>query len=391
MTQHSDVIILGAGMVGLTLGLQCAQAGMAVTLIDVQTLTLEWAVDSVDLRTVALNPSSAECLQRIGAWQRLKKSDVGIMQKMQVWDQIGGGEIDFDASAAGQEALAFVIENRVLVRALWQCAEQQNNLQLIAPATPQQLVIDEQQVTLTLDNNKKLSAECIIGADGRNSWLKQQLAIETRVRDYDHHAVVSIIETEQPHNNTAYQAFLNDGPIGVLPLANPHRLSVVWSTAPDHAKDLQQLSAERFEIDCANALGLKLGTCRLQSTVARIPLVERQAKHTVQARAAIVGDAAHTIHPLAGQGVNLGIADSICLAKHLSAAKQAGKDLGKLSVLRQYERARSGPNSQMIHLMRLFKELFSDQSPLAVQSRNLGLKTANRLNHLKNCFMQYAS
>ncbi|MDF1796887.1 MAG: UbiH/UbiF/VisC/COQ6 family ubiquinone biosynthesis hydroxylase [Coxiellaceae bacterium] len=391
MTQHSDLIILGAGMVGLTLALQCAQAGINVTVVDLQTPAVEWPEDSVDLRTVALNPSSAECLQRIGAWQRLKKSDVGIMQSMQVWDQVGGGEIDFDANAADQEALAFVIENRVLVRALWQCAEQQSHLTLIAPAIPKQLVIDDQQATLTLDNNKTLTANCTIGADGRNSWLKQQLAMTTHVRDYDHQAVVSIIETENPHNNTAFQAFLNDGPVGVLPLAHPHRLSVVWSTTPTHAQQLKQMDADRFAIDCANALGLKLGTCTLQSTVASIPLVERQAKNMVQARAAIVGDAAHTIHPLAGQGVNLGIADSLCLADTLISAKQAGKDLGKLSVLRQYERARSGPNSQMIHLMRLFKELFTDQSPLAVQSRNLGLKSANRLNYLKNCFIHYAS
>ncbi|MDF1655524.1 MAG: UbiH/UbiF/VisC/COQ6 family ubiquinone biosynthesis hydroxylase [Coxiellaceae bacterium] len=391
MTQHSDLIILGAGMVGLTLALQCAQAGITTTVIDVQTPKLDWSGDSVDLRTVALNPSSAACLQRVGAWQQLKKSDVGIMQNMQVWDEVGGGEIDFDAQAAQQEALAFVVENRVLVRALWRCAKQQKNLTLVAPVTPQQLHIDETQATLTVESGEKLTAQCIIGADGRNSWLKQQLAITTRTRDYDHHAVVAIIETEQPHNNTAYQAFLHDGPIGVLPLADPHRLSVVWSMTPDHANTVKQLSAERFSIDCANALNLRLGSCQLCSAVASIPLIERQAKHMVQARAAIVGDAAHTIHPLAGQGVNLGIADSQCLANTLIKAKVAAKDIGKLSVLRQYERARSGPNSQMIHLMRLFKELFSDQSPLAVQSRNLGLKAANRLTYLKNCFIQYAS
>ncbi len=391
MTEHSDIIILGAGMVGLTLALQCAQAGMTTAVIDVQTPPLAWAEDSVDLRTVALNPSTAQCLQRIGAWSQFKRSQVGVMQRMHVWDQLGGGEIDFDAANTQQEALAFVIENRVLVRALWQCAQQHDNINVIAPAKPDQLTINDQQALLTLDNKQTRTAQCIIGADGRYSWLKQQLAIETRVRDYDHHAVVAIIETEQPHNNTAYQAFLNDGPIGALPLADPHKLSIVWSTTPEHAAQLKAMDANRFGMECTNALSLRLGECQLSSAVAAIPLVERQAKQLVLPRAAILGDAAHTIHPLAGQGVNLGIADSIELANTLARAQRNKKDLGKLSTLRPFERARQAPNTQMITLMRLFKELFTDHSPLAIQSRSLGLNAANRLSLIKNYFIQYAN
>lgn len=392
MTEHhTDITILGAGMVGLSTALLLANQTFKITIIDNNTPLLEWPSDSFDRRTVALNPSSVNVLRTINCWQQLHRSDIGVMQAMHVWDEAGGEHIDFDSNLTGQPALSYVVENRVLVRALWQLANEHPNITCITNSNPTGINRHHGNISLRLDNKQTWTSACLLGADGRNSWLRNELQIPFSTRPYQQTAVVAIIECNNDHNNTGYQAFLPTGPIGLLPLHHCQQMSMVWSTTEQHQQELTNMDEAAFNIALSNALGMKLGLCLRKTPLASFPLTEQHCQYYTTANAALLGDAAHAIHPLAGQGVNLGLADARCLTDILSKAKSQRKHIGSETVLRQYQRQRHAINQQMICLMQGFKSTFCDQAKWVVSLRNTGLSLANRSDVLKRYFINYAS
>lgn len=388
--RQCDIAILGAGMVGLSAALLLANDGWQVALVDPYLPKLEWPTGSHDLRTVALNPHAIECLRKIGVWSQLHQREVGIMQNMHVWDKAGGSHIDFDAAKVDQALLSAVIENRVLVKTLWQQAIKHSNITCLAPHAPSAFHTDESHINCQLDD-QLLQAKCLLGADGRQSWVRKQLGLAINQHDYQQQAVVAIIHSDNPHNNTGYQAFLPTGPIGLLPLSDPHLLSMVWSTTPEHSQKLLEMSDMTFNTNLSNALDLKLGLCQRHTELKAYPLRALHSENYTKPRAALLGDAAHAIHPLAGQGANLGIADAHCLQQVFNQARRQKQDIGSMAVLQRYQRERYGKNQAMLNLMRAFKSTFCDQSSWVMQLRNFGLNLANRSDALKQLFIHYAS
>lgn len=387
---NNAVIIIGAGMVGLVLARALSQQNIHVTLIESQKPALKFAKNSVDARVSALNLASKIFLQQLQSWEYLQPQHVAPLRELIVWDDLGGGDIHFDSADVGENEMGYIIENRELLRVLWQQCSDDENITLLCPAKPKTIQNHPDHLTLTLEDGATLSARLIVGADGGQSWLRTQMSTEVIERSYYQQAIIAVVKTESAHCNVAYQSFLTTGPIGLLPLADAHQAALVWSCDHEKAQALLAMEASEFNLEMTNALHMRLGQLRLLNAPQAISLTMRHARQYVALRLALIGDAAHTIHPLAGQGVNLGFMDAQCLANVISHAAQVGKDIGAMKILRRYERARKGDNTVMIAAMRGFKELFGNESPLLIQLRSQGLNLCNRMTMLKKCFMHYA-
>lgn len=384
------VTIIGGGMVGLLLAALLANAEIKVTLIEAKKPLLCLSKDSLNSRVSAINAVSRRLLNKINCWQDIRKSTYSPLVKLDVWDSAGGGEIIFDSADVSASALGAIIENREIVRVLWQKLQEDPLVEFICPAQPWNLSSFEEFIALELDNQKTIRTSLLVGADGSASWLREQMNINIRERSYEQSAVIAVVKTENPHEQTGWQAFLPDAVLALLPLAAPHHCAIVWSISPEEATQLIAADEKSFNAKINNAFGLRLGEIQRLTQPKSIPLIMRHAKKYLDSRRVLIGDAAHTIHPLAGQGVNLGFMDAACLAQCIIDAHHEKCDVGSFRVLRRYERWRKGDNVMMLAAMRFFKECFGTQSPFIVQARNMGLTMTNRLNFLKNYFMKIA-
>ncbi len=387
--QH-QVIIVGSGMVGMTLAAALTQQGVSVGLIEAHAPTFTWPQESLDARVSAINLASKRILQNLKLWSSIRPIAKSRLLKMAVWDGIGGGKIQFDAADINASELGFIIENRELVRVLWEHLQQDANATFYYPNKAATLKRHDSHIELCLNDQTALTAQLLVGADGGSSWVRRQMQTVVQEHPYHHDALVAVVQTSEPHQQTAYQNFLPQGPLGLLPMADPHQSAFVWSTEPEHANHLQALSSDAFNLELANSLESCLGDMQCLTSLKSIPLIMRHAKHYVEPRLAIIGDAAHTIHPLAGQGVNLGLMDAACLADTLIHAEQQQRDLGHLRPLREYERWRKCDNTLMLAAMRGFKALFAEHSPWVVYLRSQGLALTDQMGLVKAYFMRYA-
>jgi len=390
MDKVYDVIIVGAGMVGLSLAKSLADNNMQVAVVESQLPRLEWADHQYDSRVSAVNQSSMRFLQELKVSSSLREKYYTPLREMQVWDSLGGGKIHFDCADIGLSELGYIIENREIVRVLWQQLQNMSNVSLFCPELPEAITKTESDITVTLQSGFSIKALLAIGADGAHSWLREQMQVPMTTRSYQHHALVAVIQTEKSLENTAWQNFMPKGPLGVLPLAHPHHAAIVWSTEPSHAEKLMTMTAEPFNRALTNALDSRLGKMELLSERHVIPLMMRHVQNYVIERMALVGDAAHTIHPLAGQGVNLGFMDAEKLSQYLCVARKQQRDIGSLRVLRCYERARKGDNQMMLDMMSGLKNIFSSTTPVLVQLRTQGVGVVDRVGLLKHFFMRRA-
>ncbi len=389
MMQSVDVAIIGGGMVGLTLAAALAETELRVAVIEGQLPDPELAL-LPDVRVSALSRASERILRRVGAWQGIESRRFSPYNRMEVWEQDSFAKIQFDAERLSQPDLGHIVENRVIQLALLDRIKQLNNVTLMAPERCQNIAFGESEAWLTMESGKSLTAKLVVGADGANSWVRRQLDIPLTHWDYGHSAIVANIRCAEAHDKTARQVFRPQGPLAFLPLAESDLCSIVWSVAPEEAEQLCGLSDSEFNKSLTAAFDNRLGLCKVEGQRQAFPLKMRYARDFVRERVALVGDAAHTIHPLAGQGVNLGLLDAASLAQELKALWQKEQDIGQKSNLRHYERWRKAEAAKMITTMQGFRDLFDGSHPAKKLVRDLGMLFADKAPGIKDEFMRRA-
>lgn len=381
--QSVDVAIVGGGMVGLAVACGLQGSGLRVAVLE-QRVPEPLAADAPpQLRVSAINAASEKLLTRLGVWQDILSRRASCYHGMEVWDKDSFGHISFDDQSMGYSHLGHIVENSVIHYALWNKAQQSSDITLLAPAELQQVAWGENETFLTLKDGSMLTARLVIGADGANSWLRNKADIPLTFWDYQHHALVATIRTEEPHDAVARQVFHGEGILAFLPLSDPHLCSIVWSLSPEEAQRMQQASEDEFNRALNIAFDNRLGLCKVESARQVFPLTGRYARQFAAHRLALVGDAAHTIHPLAGQGVNLGFMDAAELIAELKRLHRQGKDIGQYIYLRRYERSRKHSAALMLAGMQGFRDLFSGTNPVKKLLRDTGLKLADTLPGVK--------
>jgi 2-polyprenylphenol 6-hydroxylase len=384
-----DIVILGGGMVGAAMACACRGRGWRIAVLDGAPPQRTWPTGEVDLRVSALSRASQRVLERLGAWPRMAELGVSVYREMHVWDAVGGASIHFDSAELGEPNLGHIVENRITRLALWELLESADDVTLLCPASVDVLSIAEAGARIILADGSELDARLVVGADGRDSLVRTVLGIGTGGWGYDQRAIVCNVEPAHWHRETAWQRFLPTGPLAFLPLADG-RCSIVWSADEARAEALLALDDAAFIGELEQAFEQRLGPILSIGPRAAFPLRLQYAKSYVRPRAALVGDAAHAIHPLAGQGVNLGFLDVAALVDALEHARAQQRDIGGLATLRRYERARRGDNLLMLAAMDAFKRAFGNRIPPLVAARNLGLFAADQVGPLKRAFMREA-
>lgn len=381
--QSVDVAIIGGGMVGLTVAAALESSGLRIAVIESQLPDTD-LTDLPDVRVSAISRASEYILDNVGAWQGITSRRAAPYRSMTVWEQDSFARIDFEAEQIAQRNLGHIVENRVIQLSLLDMVSKQENVTLLAPERCSGIMFGESEAWLNLESGKAITAKLVVGADGANSWLRNQVNIPLTHWDYGHSALVANIRTVENHTETARQIFRPEGPLAFLPLSESNLSSIVWSLDPLNAENLVSMPEDEFNKQLTAAFDNQLGLCRVEGERQVFPLKMRYAKDFVKDRVVLVGDAAHTIHPLAGQGVNLGLADAAALAETIIELHQEGKDIGLKTNLRPFERWRKAEAAQMIASMQSFKALFSGSNPIKKLVRGIGMSLTNEVTPVKD-------
>jgi ubiquinone biosynthesis UbiH/UbiF/VisC/COQ6 family hydroxylase len=323
---------------------------------------------------------------QIGAWQHVDMSRVQQVEEMRVFGDTGA-KLDFSAYQVGAPELAFILESRLLQHALWQGLREQKNLTILQPAQCAELNINDEAAHLKLKDGREIKTRLIVGADGRDSWVRKQTIMPEVPTPYHQHGVVANFNTAKAHRGIAYQWFTPEGILAYLPLPG-RRISIVWSVSPEKSAELLALSHEEFAARVAEAGKHTLGELEVITPPAAFALRVLNLAHLTKPRLALIGDAAHNIHPLSGHGVNLGLRDAHELAKVL--LQRGTQDCGDLALLRRYEATRQTDIMSMQLTTDTLKHLFINDNPVLRTLRNIGLTATNRLGPLKNMMVRHA-
>ncbi|SLM61644.1 MULTISPECIES: FAD-dependent 2-octaprenylphenol hydroxylase [Dickeya] len=388
--QSFDVVIAGGGMVGLALACGLQGSGLRVAVLEKHTVSAPSLSSQYALRVSAINAASEALLRKLNVWPLIEAQRLSPYNDMYVWDKDSFGQIHFCGEDLSFTRLGHIIENDVIQWALWQQAAQSRDVTLLDHARLQQVAWGENEAFITLEDGSMLTARLVVGADGAHSWLRQHADIPLTFWDYGHHALVATIRTGQPHAATASQVFHGDGILAFLPLSDPHLCSIVWSLPPERAQEMQHAPQAEFEKQLAITFDMHLGRCTLESERQSVPLTARYAHSFAAHRLVLMGDAAHTIHPLAGQGVNLGMMDAAELITELKRLQAQGKDIGQHLYLRRYERRRKHSAAMMLASMQGFRTLFASRHPVSGLLRDIGLKLADTLPGVKPTLVRQA-
>lgn len=384
-----DVVIIGGGLVGASLALALKDSGLKIALVESRPPMPLPVDESWDSRIYALSPGSAGFLQDFGVWQALDGDRITPVYEMAVFGDDSAARLDFSAYDIGLTQLAFIVENRQLQTAVWNALKRhKKHIKIFCPSQCVSITWTEAHADLYLADGKVLQAALIVGADGLNSWVREQAEIEVVRHSYKQIGVVANFTTEQYHRNIAHQWFRRDGVLALLPLPE-RQVSMVWSADEEQARALLDLTEMELCHRVTAASCGALGELQLVTQPATFPLNFVHVKKLVQPRLALIGDAAHGIHPLAGQGVNLGLRDIRELAATLTG-RGLETDCGDYLLLRRYERARKEDILAMELATDGLQKLFNNTNPTLVRWRNLGLDITNRLPFIKNQLMQHA-
>ncbi len=384
-----QVAVVGAGMVGASVAIYLEKIGVRVLLIEnKESLTplILKGNSGYEPRVSAISISSENWLKTTDTWNLIDNSRLSPYEKMSVWDGNGTGLCQFNSKDTGHNELGHIVENNLIQEA--QLAQiDQSNIQVITGTEIEKVTATVNGQLIKLNDGLEFQVDLIIGADGANSRVRELAGIQSRKWDYHHQAIVTTVKTALSHEKTARQVFLDQGPLALLPLSNhedkDHYCSIVWSTAPEHATQLLSMDDYAFGNALTHAMENQLGQITASDKRHSFQLQQCHAVQYVKTGFALIGDAAHRIHPLAGQGVNLGFLDAASLCEHLETAFNADIPLSELFHLRQYQRARQSHNLAMIGVMEGFKRLF-DADPLPVRwLRNWGMKAFNEVPFVK--------
>lgn len=386
---QKDVVIVGGGMVGLSLALSLHQNGLQVAVIEAKEMNYKHLnSDRVETRVSAVNHTSKRLLQDLGVWNAIKSNRISPYYQMCVWDDVPSESITISAEEISEHSLGNIVENDVITQALF--TEISNTGIEIFTNQKIEKIQKNGNTELVVLADKIVETSLIVGADGANSFVRDYFNFETKVKPYKHTAIVATLELEKQHNQTAYQRFYDKGVLAFLPLENPNKASIVWSVKTDYADFLMSLADEKFELELAKAINKTLGSVKLLSKRFSFELIQRHAKSYIKSNVVLVGDAAHTIHPLAGQGVNIGFKDVIALSKVVSEAFAKGRLIGHISTLDKYQRERKLDNTKMIALMKAFKEVFGSENDYIKKARRAGFEFVDKYSIVKSLVVKQA-
>lgn len=379
--KNYSVVIVGGGIVGLTLAALLSKNNFSVALIESKEMRVE--ENTLTARVSAIHATSTKLFHYLNCWKFLDKNAYAPLRDMHIWDYTQNAKIQFDSRDAGKTEMGFIINNRAIINMLLKL---ENTIDFYTPCSPQKMERANHKIILTLDNDSQLSADLVVGADGANSWVRDQMSTQIQTRSYYQKAIIAVIKSQLPHHHSAYQKFLATGPVALLPLSDAHHTALVWSADDAISDELMKKNDDEFSRALTEALDFKLGKLTLLSMRSQFTLTMRHASEYAENNMALVGDAAHTIHPLAGLGVNLGLMDAACLTQVLLDAK----NIGDLRILRRYTRWRKAENAPIIAAMRTLKEIFEINSPALTLVRSFGINCINQCPPIKNALMQIA-
>lgn len=385
-TERFDVLVVGGGMVGSALALLLSRQGCSVALVEPNPPVPFDPSRDYDLRVSALSPASCNLLNEAGAWSWIQDHRHCTYTAMKVWEESGGPVLDFNAGEAGVASLGAIVENSLILDAIW---KQLDGVKIYCPDSLVALDIREEGATARLESGRVLESQLIVASDGAASATRRLAGIETFGWQYQQKGIVCVVRTSDAHGNTAWQRFLPSGPLAFLPLEDG-RCSIVWSARDALAGELLGVDDSTFCARLTDASEGCLGEVTAVGPRAVFPLKFLQAEQFIRPNVALVGDAAHVIHPLAGQGVNLGFADIDCLVGLLVEARESGRRLGNLKVLRRYERARKAEDALMAQLTDGLSRLYSTEQDWLRTGRQQGVRVVNLLGPLKRSLMQQA-
>ncbi|MBN8737196.1 MAG: UbiH/UbiF/VisC/COQ6 family ubiquinone biosynthesis hydroxylase [Xanthomonadales bacterium] len=384
-----DIAIAGGGMVGAACALALARRGFSVALLEAREPQAWHAGEPEDLRVIALAPSSARLLDGLGVWRGIEAARVSPYAHMRVWDAASGAELAFDATRQGRAQLGWIVENKLVAWTLWNALEAAG-VRRVCPAQVESFTQREDRVVLDLAGGEPLSAALLVIADGAGSRLREQAGIAAHGRDYHQRAVVAHVATERAHEATAWQRFTQEGPIALLPLADG-RSSIVWSLPEARAREVLALDDAAFCEAAGVASDFRLGRVTTTTPRASFPLRLQVAERFAAGRCVLLGDAAHAVHPLAGQGANIGLRDVAELAGVLGEARDAGRDFTASHILQRYARCRRSAGALDARAFDAVERMFAWQAPGWTALRGLGVRAVDALGPLKRALAAHAA
>lgn len=385
-----DVVIVGAGVAGLALARLLLKLGLSISIVDKREAASTWSDSAYGKQVVAMNDVAKTVLSKCDVWEKIADKRVSPYRKMVVWDEKTSGSVTFAANEIARAELGHIIEYDLMQTVLWQSLEWSERVQFYLGTSVRCFDVSSESVSVTLEDDTELSAQLIVGADGARSWVRKQMQVDVKEKDYNQLALVARVQTEKSHEQTAWQRFLETGPLAFLPLMDSHQSSIVWSCDATMMSSLMASSQVDLETRLTEAFSFRLGKVTFLDEPVAFPLVRRHASSYVANRIALVADAAHNVHPLAGQGLNLGFADVLELSDVISKAHAKQRDFSALDTLRRYERARKEDTVKMIAFLEGIKSLFAAQSVTVQRARGVGLDFVDGNQLLKNYFIRQA-
>jgi 2-octaprenyl-3-methyl-6-methoxy-1,4-benzoquinol hydroxylase len=383
-----DVVVVGGGVVGGACALALAKLGLEVALVEAREPP-RWAAAQRDLRVYAFAPDNAALLDALGVWKPVRDARVEPYRRMRVWDAAGGGEFAVDADALGRRELGWIVEHGLLVDRLWS-ALPAAGVEVLCPAKVESLAQDERGVRLGLDSGRSIEARIAIAADGGDSALRSLAGIDVDAHDHAQRGVVAYVETALPHEGTAWQRFLPGGPLAFLPCGDGLS-SIVWSLPNDEAARVLALDDAAFGEELTDAFDARLGTARVVSKRAAFPLRRQLASSQCAGRVLLAGDAAHVVHPLAGQGVNLGLRDVAALRESVANARLRGLAWDAPHRLQRWARQRVSGNALAAYAFDAINRLYSSDEMLSTLMRGHALGIAGRLPPVARALWRHAA